>query len=62
MQELTKNEIEQVNGGAVPVIAAGLALASHIGVGGSATTVLGHVMSGAGLALATWSFAEYMME
>jgi hypothetical protein len=62
MKELNVNKYEEVNGGIIPVIAAGIALASHVGVGGASATVGAHLLTGASLALATYSLAEYLDE
>ncbi|WP_163932581.1 class IIb bacteriocin, lactobin A/cerein 7B family [Paraferrimonas sp. SM1919] len=62
MRELNLNEIEEVNGGIVPIIGFGIALASHVGVGGAATTLTAHFLSGAGLALATYGLAEFLSD
>ena len=59
IRELSSSEIDEVNGGILPVIGFGLAVASHVGVGGAATTVLGHIMSGIGLGMATYGMASY---
>lgn len=58
-QTLSEEELDQVSGGIVPAIFAGIALASHIGVGGTATTLTAHLISGASLAYAVYSAAEY---
>ena len=59
IRELSASELDEVNGGILPVIGFGLALASHVGVGGAATSVLGHVMSGVALGMATYGLARY---
>lgn len=56
MQELTMNEIEQVDGGIVPVIGAGIALASHLG----SASLGAHLLSGAGLIVGTYGLMEYL--
>jgi hypothetical protein len=60
IRELSLSELDEVNGEFLPVIGFGLALFSHIGVGGVASSALGHVMSGVGLGMATFAFASYM--
>ena len=58
--QLTDEQIDIVNGGILPVVGFGIALASHVGVGGAATTVTGHILSGVGLGIATFGLARYL--
>ena len=60
IRELSPEELDAVHGGVLPVIGFGLSLASHVGVGGAATSAVGHVMSGVGLGLATYGLARYL--
>ena len=60
MRELTLNEMEEVSGGVLPVIAFGLALAARVGFGVATTNVVGHIGAGVGLGIATYSLCEYM--
>jgi hypothetical protein len=57
--QLTDEELIVVGGGILPVIGFGLSLASHVGVGGAATTLTGHVISAVGLGLASYGLASY---
>ncbi|MCL1142743.1 class IIb bacteriocin, lactobin A/cerein 7B family [Shewanella gaetbuli] len=56
IEELTFDEIEQVNGGIAPVIGAGIALASHL----SSATLGGHLLSGAGLIVGTYGLLDWL--
>ena len=60
IRELNIDEIEEVNGGFVPVLAFAGALASHVGIGGAAASLTGHLLSGFALGAATYSLAEYL--
>jgi lactobin A/cerein 7B family class IIb bacteriocin len=56
MRELTSDELEQLSGGVVPVIAFGAALAGHMsGFSG----VAGWAISSVGLVTASYGLAEY---
>lgn len=55
MQELTKNEIEQVNGGIIPVVGAVAAVASHA----MARTAASWVVSRVGTICAAYGLAEW---
>jgi lactobin A/cerein 7B family class IIb bacteriocin len=58
MKVMNQKEIEQVNGGIIPLIGAGIAAYSHF----TATTVAGAILGRVGLALAVYSFGEYLNE
>ncbi|QIB65708.1 hypothetical protein [Kineobactrum salinum] len=57
--ELTESDIDNVSGGILPAIGVAAALASHIGVGGVATSVTTHLLSGFGLGYAVFGAASY---
>jgi hypothetical protein len=52
--------LDDVNGGFLPVIGFAIALGSHVGVGSVTTGIVGHLMSGFALGLATFGLAVYM--
>ena len=56
MRELTQNEIEQVNGGVVPVIGFAAALGGHLLSRG----LLSWAASSTGLVTGTYGLMEYM--
>lgn len=56
MQELTKNEIEQVNGGIIPVIGFAAAVASHT----MARTMGSWVVSRVGMIAGAYGFTEWL--
>ena len=58
-RELSDTELAMISGGVLPVIGFGIALASHVGVGGAATTFTGHFLTAVGLGLATYGLANY---
>ena len=55
MRELNVNEIEQVNGGLLPLLGFGLAVVSHAG----ARTVVGYFLTRASSLLAGYELAKY---
>jgi lactobin A/cerein 7B family class IIb bacteriocin len=57
MRELTETEIDSVNGGILPLIGFGLALA---GKAFSSAGVFGWAVNSAGLILASYSLGDYM--
>lgn len=60
ISDIADGDLELVNGGVLPAIGFAIALASHVGVGGAATTVTGHILSGVGLGMATFGLANYL--
>ena len=58
MRELTQNEIEQVDGGILPLIAWGLAVGGKV----VATNLAGWAIGSAALIVATYQAAEYLSE
>ncbi len=56
IQELTMEEVQQVNGGIAPVIGMGIAVASHLG----SASLGAHLLSGAGLIVGTYGLMEYL--
>ena len=56
MRELTAKEIDQVNGGILPVVMFGVALGSKF----TATSLAGWAFSSAGLIGATYQAAKYL--
>ena len=60
IRELTVNEIEEVQGGVLPVVDFALAAAARVGVGSVVTNAAGHVAGGVSLGIATYSLANYM--
>ena len=59
IRELTTSELDDVNGGFFPAIAFAVALGSHIGVGSVTTGIVGHLLSGFGLGMATFGMMSY---
>jgi lactobin A/cerein 7B family class IIb bacteriocin len=59
IRELTTGELDEVNGGIIPIIGFAIALGSHIGVGSVTTGITGHLMTSFGLGMATFSMASY---
>lgn len=59
IREVSLEELDEVAGGVLPAIGAGLALAAHIGIGTTTTSLAGHLISGASLGLAAFAVASY---
>ena len=58
MRELTDNEIEQVDGAILPLIAFGLAVGSKL----IATNLVGWAIGSASLIVATYQAADYLSQ
>ena len=52
--------MREVSGGVLPVVVFGLTLAAHVGFGVASTNLVGHIVTGLGLGVATYSLCEYM--
>lgn len=58
MRELTQDEIKQVDGGVLPLIAFGVALGGKL----TATSLAGWAFGSAGLIIGTYEAAKYLAE